>query len=143
MTAKALIAGTRVATPNGRLGTVRKENRGHVTDTDHANFGREYVSVEMDPVDGDMGLGRFGRFFVDELRIDLLQPVAGACVAVDAGDLDACGHCSDCSPDASRLPLKDALAEAEQMHGWDFTGCRGIRPEDGPEVRSHWDDAAS
>lgn len=73
-TAADLPAGTCVTTPGGRLGTVNGYDIGRVTNPDHPNYGREYVGVDLDPVEGDMGCGRRSRSFVDELRIEEDQP---------------------------------------------------------------------
>ncbi|WP_367134482.1 MULTISPECIES: hypothetical protein [Streptomyces] len=68
-TAADLPAGTRVTSPEGRRGTVNGHDIGRVTDTDHPNHGREYVGVNWDAAEGDMGLNRRSRPFVDELTI--------------------------------------------------------------------------
>ncbi|MFI6465693.1 hypothetical protein [Streptomyces sp. NPDC050538] len=67
LAAAALPKGTRVRSHEGRLGTVNGVDVGRVTDTDHPNYGREYVGVNWDAVEGDMGCGRRSRPFVDEL----------------------------------------------------------------------------
>ncbi|GAB3169892.1 hypothetical protein [Streptomyces incanus] len=75
-TAADLPAGTRVTTPEGRTGTVNGYDIGRVANSNHPNYGREYVGVELDPIEGAApGTGRT-RQFVDELRIDRLAPEA-------------------------------------------------------------------
>lgn len=69
-TAADLPKGTRVTNPEGRTGTVNGFDVGRVAIKGHANYGREYVGVEWDAVDGDMGLNRHSRPFVDELVIE-------------------------------------------------------------------------
>lgn len=68
-TAADLPKGTRVTNPEGRTGTVNGVDVGRIAIKGHANYGREYVGVEWDAVDGDMGLNRRSRPFVDELTI--------------------------------------------------------------------------
>ncbi|MGK5733207.1 hypothetical protein [Streptomyces sp. URMC 124] len=68
-TAADLPAGTRVTSSEGRRGTVNGLDIGRVTNTDHPNHGRKYVGVTWDAVEGDMGLNRRSRPFVDELTI--------------------------------------------------------------------------
>ncbi|MFJ2249420.1 hypothetical protein [Streptomyces sp. NPDC087862] len=59
--------GTRVMSPEGRLGTVNGVDIGRVTLPGHSNYGREYVGVNWDAIKGDMGANRRSRPFVDEL----------------------------------------------------------------------------
>jgi hypothetical protein len=59
--------GTRVTSSEGRLGTVNGVDVGRVTLPDHPNYGREYIGVNWDAVEGDKGCGRRSRPFVDEL----------------------------------------------------------------------------
>lgn len=103
------VAGTRVRVITGhhagQSGTVIDANRGTVQNTAHPNYGRAFVTVSLDPTPS-VSWSQHTRQFVDEL-----DPIG-----------------------AGRLSLEDALADAERMRGWDFTGLRGIRPEDGPEV---------
>lgn len=61
--------GARVTNPEGRTGSVNGYDVGRVAIQGHASYGREYVGVEWDAVDGDMGLNRRSRPFVDELTI--------------------------------------------------------------------------
>lgn len=68
-TAADLPKGTRVTGPEGRTGTVNGADVGRVAIKGHASYGREYVGVDWDAVDGDMGLNRRSRPFVDELTI--------------------------------------------------------------------------
>lgn len=71
-TAADLPKGTRVTSPEGRMGTVNGVDVGRVTNLSHghANYGREYVGVDWDAIEGDMGLNRRSRPFVDELVIE-------------------------------------------------------------------------
>ena len=68
-TAAGLPKGTRVTNAEGRMGTVNGANVGRIAIQGHANYGREYIGVDWDAVEGDMGLNRRSRPFVDELRI--------------------------------------------------------------------------
>lgn len=68
-TAADLPKGTRVVSPEGRMGTVNGVDVGRVTVPGHVNYGREYVGVNWDAVEGDKGLNRRSRPFVDELRV--------------------------------------------------------------------------
>ncbi|MFJ8855262.1 hypothetical protein [Streptomyces sp. NPDC102437] len=61
--------GTRVMSPEGRLGTVNGVDIGRVTLPGHSNYGREYVGVNWDAIKGDMGANRRSRPFVDELSL--------------------------------------------------------------------------
>ena len=92
-------AGTRVTTAVGRyasqFGTVQEVNRGTVTNTDHENFGRAFVSVKWDPTPS-IPWGEYSRPFVDELT-----------VVEDAA--------TDEAADGS-LTLEEALEYADQMH---------------------------
>jgi hypothetical protein len=67
-----LRAGTRVTTTVGRYagqsGTVQEGNRGTVTNTEHENYGRAFVSVRWDPTPQN-SWGEFFRPFVDELTV--------------------------------------------------------------------------
>lgn len=74
-TAADLPEGTRVTSPEGRTGTVNGYDLGRVTNTEHANYGREYIGVTWDPTDS-IPWGERSRPFVDELTI----------VAADASD---------------------------------------------------------
>lgn len=76
-TAADLPKGTRVMSSEGRMGTVNGVDIGRVTNPDHPNYGREYVGVWWDAVEGDMGCGRRSRPFVDELT------VVGGCGVAD------------------------------------------------------------
>lgn len=87
-TAADLPKGTRVVSPEGRMGTVNGVDVGRVTNLSHghANYGREYVGVDWDAVEGDMGLNRRSRPFADELTIapvetpSVKEPVPGTLV---------------------------------------------------------------
>lgn len=70
-TATDLPKGTRVMSPEGRMGTVDGHNIGRVTIQSHDNYGREYVGVKWDAIEGEMDYLRHDRPFVDELRIVL------------------------------------------------------------------------
>lgn len=61
--------GTRVSGPDGRTGTVNGVDVGRVTNTEHVNYGREYVGVGWDK-DEKCPWGDRGRPFVDELVIE-------------------------------------------------------------------------
>ncbi|MGW1288388.1 hypothetical protein ACWD4N_33085 [Streptomyces sp. NPDC002586] len=69
LTAADLPKGARVTSPEKRTGTVNGVDVGSVTNTEHVNYGREYVGVDWDAIEGDTGCGRRGRPFVDELVI--------------------------------------------------------------------------
>lgn len=66
-TAAGLPKGTRV-TSEGRTGTVNGYDIGRVTNTEHANYGREYIGVTWDPTES-IPWGQRNRPFVDELAI--------------------------------------------------------------------------
>lgn len=63
--------GLRVVGPNGRHGEVNGVDAGEVTIQDHPNFGRQYVGVNWDPVEGDTGSNRRSRPFIDELSVEV------------------------------------------------------------------------
>jgi len=72
---------------------------------DRENGAEESVSAPDVPVQA--GSPSLGDVFVTEARNRTITPGAGpdepvqagsGCGAVDAGDLDACGHCADCTP---------------------------------------------
>lgn len=67
--------GTRVQGADGRMGTVNGVDVGRVTNTGHANYGREYVGVGWD-ADEKCPWGDRSRPFVDELTI--VAPVDSA-----------------------------------------------------------------
>lgn len=67
-TATDLPKGTRVTGPDGRTGTVNGVDIGRVTNTEHANYGREYIGVDWDK-DKKCPWGDRSRPFVDELII--------------------------------------------------------------------------
>ncbi|MFF3158488.1 hypothetical protein [Streptomyces sp. NPDC057910] len=69
-TAADLPKGTRVTTPEGRMGTVDGYDVGRVNNPDHVNYGREYVGVEMDPIEGAAPGANRTRLFVDELTAE-------------------------------------------------------------------------
>ena len=85
-TAADLPKGTRVMSSEGRMGTVNGVDVGRVTVPGHVNYGREYVGVNWDAVEGDKGLNRRSRPFVDELTIasvetpDMAERVPGTLV---------------------------------------------------------------
>jgi hypothetical protein len=62
--------GTRVASREGRMGTVNGYDAWSVTDAKHANNGREYIGVTWDPTES-IPWGQRSRPFVDELRVVL------------------------------------------------------------------------
>lgn len=68
-TAADLPKGTRVTSPEGRLGTVNGVDVGRVTIKGHPNYGREYVGVDWD-ADKKCPWGGRSRPFVDELVIE-------------------------------------------------------------------------
>ncbi|MCT9092862.1 hypothetical protein N4G70_28915 [Streptomyces sp. ASQP_92] len=70
-TAADLPEGTRVASREGRKGTVNGHDLGRVTNTEHANYGREYVGVTWDPTESNPW-GQRSRSFVDELHVVLV-----------------------------------------------------------------------
>ncbi|MCM2393077.1 hypothetical protein [Streptomyces albipurpureus] len=67
-TAADLPKGTRVASPEGRLGTTLGCWTGRVTNPDHHNYGREYTGVNWDG-DNSCPWGEWSRPFVDELTV--------------------------------------------------------------------------
>ncbi|MFD3740500.1 hypothetical protein [Streptomyces sp. NPDC058629] len=68
-TAADLPEGTRVMSPEGRMGTVNGLDIGRVTIQSHDNYGREYIGVKWDAIEGEEDYLRRARPFVDELRI--------------------------------------------------------------------------
>ncbi|MGW1071538.1 hypothetical protein [Streptomyces sp. NPDC002537] len=86
-TAADLPAGTHVMSSEGRLGTVNGHDIGRVTNTDHPNYGREYVGVNWDAAEGDKGCNRRSRPFADELTIVTLpeSPRVGERVTYKVG----------------------------------------------------------
>lgn len=80
-------AGTRVTTTVGKyagqFGTVQEANRGTVTNTEHENYGRAFVSVHWDPTPGNSS-GEFFRPFADELTI--VQPAPLPALKADASE---------------------------------------------------------
>lgn len=82
---------TRVMSPEGRMGTVNGVDIGRVTNPDHVNYGREYVGVRWDAIEGDMGCNRRSRPFVDELT------VVGGCGVTDTARCPA-AHPDDPTP---------------------------------------------
>jgi hypothetical protein len=75
LTAADLPKGTRVASPEGRMGTVNGVDVGRVTLSDHPSYGREYVGVDWD-ADTKCPWGGRSRPFVDELAIEDAQESA-------------------------------------------------------------------
>lgn len=67
-TAADLPKGTRVASPEGRLGTALGCWTGRVTNDSHPNYGREYIGVEWD-ANTQCPWGERSRPFVDELTV--------------------------------------------------------------------------
>lgn len=74
-TAAHLPEGTRVTSPEGRTGTVNGYDVGHVTNTEHVNYGRKYIGVTWDPTES-IPWGERSRPFVDELTIIAAQSLA-------------------------------------------------------------------
>ncbi|MGW3571632.1 hypothetical protein ACWDSL_48500 [Streptomyces sp. NPDC000941] len=67
-TSADLPKGTRVASPEGRLGTVNGYDIGQVTNTEHVNYGRKYIGVTWDPTESIPWRQR-NCPFVDELTV--------------------------------------------------------------------------
>lgn len=67
-TAADLPEGTPVQGADGRMGTVNGYDVGRVTNTEHPNYGREYVGVTWDASES-IPWGQHSRPFVDELTI--------------------------------------------------------------------------
>lgn len=67
-TAADLPKGTRVTSTDGQTGTVNGADVGRVTNTEHVNYGREYIGVTWDPTES-IPWGQRNRPFVDELTI--------------------------------------------------------------------------
>ncbi|QFQ97752.1 hypothetical protein F9278_17680 [Streptomyces phaeolivaceus] len=68
LTAADLPKGTRVSSPEGRLGTALGYWTGRVTNANHPNYGREYTGVEWDG-DAKCPWGEQSRPFIDELTV--------------------------------------------------------------------------
>lgn len=69
--------GTRVQGTDGRMGTVNGVDVGRVTNTEHVNYGREYIGVNWDK-DEKCPWGDRSRPFIDELVIESTAALADA-----------------------------------------------------------------
>ncbi len=88
--------GTRVTTTGagyeGRTGTVNGVDAGEVTFPGHKNFGRRYIGVTWDEIDGDMGCNRRSRPFVDTLTVIERPAVEQALLVAELMDAAKYGH---------------------------------------------------
>ncbi|MDX2794058.1 hypothetical protein [Streptomyces scabiei] len=83
-TAADLPKGTRVSSADGQTGTVNGSDVGRVTNTEHVNYGREYIGVTWDPTES-IPWGQRNRPFVDELVIEGAQEPAKSEAAEPVG----------------------------------------------------------
>lgn len=119
--------GTRVTGPDGRMGTVNGVDVGHVTNTEHVNYGREYVGVSWDK-DEKCPWGDRGRPFVDELVIESTTQVDVEEVPFQPGErvVYADGRCFEfvsVNPeDSSRILV--ARPRDGRVVSWLLSECR-------------------
>ncbi len=88
--------GTRVTTTEagyeGRTGTVNGVDAGEVTFPGHENFGRRYIGVTWDEIDGDALFNRRSRPFVDTLTVIERPAVEQALLVAELMDAAKYGH---------------------------------------------------
>lgn len=139
-TAADLPKGTRVKDADGQTGTVNGSDIGRVTNTEHLNYGREYIGVTWDPTES-IPWGQRNRPFVDELTI-----VAAAEAPFQPGGrvVHADGRCFKfvgVNPeDSSRILV--ARPTDERVVSWLLSDCRAeteteIAASHGETVRLH------
>lgn len=110
-TAADLPKGTRVQGADGRIGTVNGVDVGRVTNTEHVNYGREYIGVGWD-ADEKCPWGDRSRPFVDELTIVTPAEADVDEIAVSA-EADEYVPSSDAAIAAARIALDELKAK-----GW-------------------------
>jgi hypothetical protein len=135
--------GTRVTSADGQTGTVNGSDIGRVTNTEHANYGREYIGVTWDPTES-IPWGQRNRPFVDELTVTAAADTDEAPFQPGERVVHADGRCFTfvgVNPeDSSRILV--ARPTDERVVSWLLTDCRAeneteIAASHGETVRLH------